>query len=74
VPFVLDFMYVVFGMLTAEDDRSCSLLRMYVTTGECKVFCSVSAGVLLVLSPYLLYAVPKWQTDAQSMILVRLYL
>ena len=67
-------MYVVFGMLTAEDGRSCSLLRMYVLTGECEVFCSVSAGVLFVLFPYLLYAVPQWQTDAQSMIHVRLYL
>jgi len=63
--FILDFMYV---MLTAEAGRSCSLLCMCVLTGECKVFCSVSAGALFVLFSYLLYAVSQWQTDAESMI------
>jgi len=56
VSFVLDFTYVMFGMLTAEDGRSCPLLRMYVLTGECEVFCSVSARALFVL--LLLYCSP----------------
>jgi len=64
----------MFDMLTVKAGRSCSLLRMYVLTRECKVFCSVSAGALLVLLSYLLYAVPQWQTDAESMIQERLYL
>ena len=60
-------------MLTGEAGRLCSLLHMYILTGVCKVFCSVSAGalfciVIIVLFPYVLYAVPQWQTDAVSIV------
>jgi len=67
-------MYVVFGTLTAEAGRSCSFLLMSVLTGECEVFCSVSAQALFVL--LLLYCSLIYCTlfPRESMIHVRLYL